>query len=105
MDNTIVPLQDLQEIYCKLKNIESAMLSSKTVLTFDEVVSYTGLSKSYLYKLTSTGMIPHSKPNGKNIYFDKAGIDTWLLRNEVKTHNTIEKEAINFVTNKKGGRA
>lgn len=87
----------------RLSNIESLLTGTKTVLTFDEVATYTGLSKSYLYKLTSGNQIPHYKPNGKNVYFNKAEIDTWLLRNEVKTNDVIEKEATNFVTlNKKG---
>lgn len=33
----------------RLKNIESLLLSQKTVLNFDEVAAYTGLSKSYLH--------------------------------------------------------
>jgi len=101
MNKITIPLQELQAIHRKLDDIGIAMLSNKTVLTFDEVASYTGLSKSYLYKLTSAGLIPHSKPNGKNIYFDKAGIDTWLLRNEVKTNDSLEAEAVNYVTLKK----
>ena len=28
-------------------------------------------SRSYLYKLTASGNIPHSKPNGKMIFFEK----------------------------------
>ena len=82
----------------RLSNIESLLTGTKTVLTFDEVATYTGLSKSYLYKLTSGNQIPHYKPNGKNVYFNKAEIDSWLLRNEVKTNDVIEKEATNFVT-------
>lgn len=106
MEKNNIPLHDLQAIYSKLINIETAMLSSKTVLTFDEVTSYTGLSKSYLYKLTSAGLIPHSKPNGKNIYFDKATVDAWLLRNNIKTKEEQEAEAVSYVTlKKKGGRS
>jgi len=98
----IVNLQDLQAIHSKLDNIQSALLSGKTILTFDEVVTYTGLSKSYLYKLTSGGIIPHSKPNGKNLYFDKASIDTWLMRGQVKTAAEIDTEATRYVTLQKG---
>jgi len=87
----------------RLSNIESLLLGVKTVFTFDDVAAYTGLSKSYLYKLTSGNVIPHYKPNGKNVYFSKDEIDTWLLRNEVKTNDALEQEAINHVTlNKKG---
>lgn len=89
---------DLKQIDLRLLHIEKLLLCNKTVLTFNEAAEYTGLSKSYLYKLTSAGMIPHSKPNGKQVYFGKAELDTWLLRNEVKTNDVVEKEAITYVT-------
>ena len=57
----------LKGIDDRLRNLETLMLSQKTVLTFDEVAAYTGKSKSYLYKLTSTGGIPCYKPQGKHI--------------------------------------
>ena len=85
----------------RLVNIECLLLGIKTVLTFDEAASYTGLSKSYLYKLTSAGLIPHSKPNGKQVYFSKSELDIWLLRGAVKTNTVLEAEAVNYVTLKK----
>jgi len=103
MDTITISLQELQAIHRKLDDLQIAMLANKTVFTFEDVVKYTGLSKSYLYKLTSAGLIPHFKPNGKQLYFSKVELDTWLLRNEVKTNDTLEQEATNYVTlNKKG---
>jgi excisionase family DNA binding protein len=61
----------LKEIAKKLSNIETLLSSTKTVLNFDEAALLTGLSKSYLYKLTSSGMIPHYKPLGKHIFFNR----------------------------------
>ena len=74
-------MTEIQEINERLSNIETLMLSQKTVLNFNEVAAYTGLSKSYLYKLTCAGGIPCYKPNGKHVYFSKEEIDNWLLRN------------------------
>lgn len=86
----------------RLTNIENLLLSQKTVLNFDEVSEFTGLSKSHLYKLTSAGRIPHYKPNGKYIFFDRVEIEKWLLRNRVKTIDEIDAEASTYVTlNKK----
>lgn len=68
------------------------------MLTIDEVASYSGLAKSYLYKLTSAGIIPHYKPNGKNIFFNKSEVDDWLLRNPAKLSSSIEQEAVNYST-------
>lgn len=96
-------MDKLQSIDDRLRNIESLMLSQKTVLNFDEVAAYTGLSKSYLYKLTCSGGIPCYKPQGKHIYFNKQEIDNWLLQNRKATISEIENQASTFVTLKKGG--
>ena len=39
-------------------------LDNKEVLTLNEVSNYTGLSKSHIYRLCSTGGIPFYKPFG-----------------------------------------
>ncbi len=96
-------MDNLQSIEQRLSNIETLLLSQKTVLNFDEVAVYTGLSKSHLYKLTSTGGIPCYKPQGKHIYFDKPEIDRWLLQNKKKSNAEIDSEAATFVTLKNGG--
>ena len=82
----------------RLRNIESLLLSQKSVLNFNEVAVYTGLSKSYLYKLTSTGGIPCYEPQGKHIYFNKTELDDWLLQNRKVTTQEIEERAINYIT-------
>jgi len=87
----------LQRIYERQGNIESLLLSNKTVLNFVEVLAYTGLSKSYLYKLTSTGGIPCYKPHGKHIYFNKTELDNWLQQNRKITKDEIESEAADYV--------
>ena len=74
----------------KLERIEKLLISQKTVLNFEELVEYTGLSQSYLYKLTSKGDIPFYRPNGKQLYFNKVEIDAWLLRNRSKTNEEIQ---------------
>lgn len=53
----------------------------KKVLNINEACEYLGYKKSYLYKLTSAKIIPHSKPNGKTIFFDKAKLEEWMLSN------------------------
>ena len=65
------------------ERIESLLLAKKKVLTLEEACDYAGISRSYLYKLTSTGAIPHSKPNGKLIYFERDELERWLLQNKM----------------------
>ena len=52
----------------RLNRIEQLLAGQKNVLTFDEACTYTGISRTYMYKLTCGSRIPHYKPNGKNIY-------------------------------------
>lgn len=78
------------------------LLKVKNVLTFEETSVYMGVSKSHLYKLTMSQEIPHYKPRGKMLYFDRAEVDDWLLQNRVSTTDEIEVRANTYVTlNKK----
>ena len=85
------------ELAQRLDRIERLLATQKKVLNFDEVCDYTGISKSYLYKLTSQNRIPFSKPNGKVIFFDKEELDKWLLLNKQKTIMQIEEDASNYM--------
>lgn len=92
------------EIQKRLDKIEQLLtaqsLQNKVVLNIDEVAQFTGLSKLYLYKLTSKNEIPHSKPNGKNVFFNKSEIEEWLLRNRQATNEELEAEAVNYSVNR-----
>jgi excisionase family DNA binding protein len=79
------------------------MLEQKEVLTLNEVSQFTGLSKSHIYKLCSTGGIPFYKPFGKVNYFDRLEIIEWLKQNRVATTKELESIASTFVTLKNGG--
>jgi excisionase family DNA binding protein len=80
----------------RLDRLEKLLIANKEVLTFEETCDYTGISRSYLYKLTASGNIPHSKPNGKMIFFEKKKLNAWLLQNGRKSNNEIETEALNY---------
>ena len=77
----------------QLNRIETAIMNQKEVLTFDEAVQFTGMSKSYMYKLTSAHKVPHYKPSGKMVYFNRSELQTWLLQNRVSTHDELESKA------------
>lgn len=67
------------------------------VLSFEEGCEYLGYKKSYVYKLTSSGIIPFSKPNGKKIFFDREKLEAWMLSNTNKSLNEKEIEATTYV--------
>jgi excisionase family DNA binding protein len=83
------------EIENRLERIESLLLGSKTVLTFEEACIYTGISRSYMYKLTASSNIPFSKPNGKVIFFSREKLDRWMLANEYKSNQELREQAYN----------
>ncbi len=85
----------------RLNRIEQLLLGSKKVLSFDEACDYTGISRSYLYKLTSKGEITFSKPNGKIIFFSKEDLDKWLLRNKQISKSELKNKALNYVLKNK----
>ena len=71
-------------------------METKNVLTFDEACLFCGLSKSYMYRLTSTRQIPHFKPRAKLLYFERAELENWLLQNRVTTIAESEMKAVNY---------
>jgi|TARA_X000000950_G_scaffold205185_1_gene246860 excisionase family DNA binding protein len=84
-------MSQLEEIQAQLEEIKEILTTSKKVLNLNEVADYIGYSKSHIYKLTSTKEIPHSKPNGKGLFFDKDEIDCWLLNNKVPTNEVLKR--------------
>ncbi len=60
-------------------------ICTKEVLNMEEAALYTGLKKSYLYKLTSANMVPFSKPAGKNCFFRRKELEDWMMSNPMAT--------------------
>ena len=72
-----------RDLELRVSELEKLVFLSKNVLSFDEASRFLNLSKSYLYKLTSGNLIPHYKPQGKMLYFEKAELEElihWDLR-------------------------
>lgn len=66
-------------------------INIKELWTIEEAAQYLGMSKSYLYKLTSKGAIPHYKPFGKMVYFNRPELEQWLQRNRIVPKNKPKK--------------
>lgn len=76
-------------------------LQNKKVLTFIEGCNYLGYAKSYVYKLTSAGILPFSKPNNKKIFFDREQLEKWMLSNANIGSAQREINAATYVTTHK----
>ena len=90
-------MSDKKSIEERIEELEALVYATKNVLSFDEASKYLNLSKSYLYKLTSAQQIPHYKPQGKMIYFEKDALDAWLRQNPVKTQTQMSQEASHYI--------
>lgn len=72
--------------------------SNNRVLTFEQGCQYLGYAKSYVYKLTSSGILPYSKPNNKSIFFEREKLEAWMLSNAKSSHAEKKIEAATYVT-------
>lgn len=84
----------------RVEELEQMLFLTKNVLSFDEASKFLNLSKSYLYKLTSGNLIPHYKPQGKMLFFERADLEAWLRQNPIKTQAQIEQEAQKYILNR-----
>lgn len=86
----------------KLTQLEKLIIgTTKQIFTVDDLVNYTGFSKSYVYKLVHKNIIPYSKVNNRTLFFEKWEIDSFLLQNKSKSISQIEQEAHNYVNSKR----
>jgi len=81
----------------RISELEKNQFIQKNVLSFEEASKFLNLSKSYLYKLTSCGQIPHYKPQGKILYFDKDELENWLRQNPVRSKQEVQEMAASFI--------
>ena len=99
---------DPEVINERLKSIEETLYTTKDILNMKEVCQYLDISQSLLYKLTCSGEIPHFKPRGKMIFFEKKELIEWikkgnLLSSEITkgSSKTISNDSTNYEENEK----
>lgn len=99
----------MDELLLRLEKIEKLLLSQnlmqKEVLNFNEACDYLELSQSHLYKLTSSGAVPHYKPNGKKIYFKRSELDEWVLGHRTATSEEIESQVMDNLVKSRRARS
>lgn len=74
---------------------------TKEFLTASETAIYLGISKSYLYKLTSHRMIPFYRPQGKLMLFKRQELNGWVQSNRVEPDSELSQLAMEYC--RKGG--
>jgi excisionase family DNA binding protein len=84
------------------RKLDELAALNKETLNLKEAARYLNVSCSHLYKLTYSKQIPHYKPRGKQVFFERKELDKWLLQNRQATRAEIEQAAIDYVV--KGGK-
>ncbi len=69
--------------------ISQQVLATKEILNLSEAAAYAGISKSYMYKLTSARQITFYRPATKLIFFKRTELDAWLTQNRLSTASEI----------------
>jgi excisionase family DNA binding protein len=72
--------------------LEDQALLIKPFLTVDEAAVYLNQSTSNIYKLTSSGKIPHVKKGGR-VYFDREKLNEWVLTEDSKDSQELRQLA------------
>lgn len=88
LENKTKTFEEVRPLASRVESIESRLYATKEVLTTSEASAFLGMSESYLYKLTSSKRIPHYKPNGRLVYFNRSELQAWAQRNPSDTQNT-----------------
>ena len=101
MDNPFeLIMNKLTEIENLIKQKNGITAGTGEILNLDMASAYAGISKSTLYKFTSTKEIPHFK-RGKRLYFKKDEIDNWLTTHKISSRDEIDKLATEYILKNK----
>lgn len=76
--------------------VEKGTFSSSQILDITGAMNFLGMTRSAIYKKTSSRLIPHYK-KGKKIYFDKNELIDWVKESKVSTMAEIERKANSYV--------
>lgn len=74
------------------RNVDYGQMEQKSFWTLEELSAYLGYTRSYIYKLTSTNVLPHYKFQGK-LMFGRDDIFEIIRSGLVKSNNQLEEEA------------
>ena len=85
--------EKVEQLQKRVTDLENVLNVAKDVMNLEEAALFTGMSKSSLYKLTHRQVIPHYKPNGKLIYFEKTELLNWIRQNRISSNTEIGEKA------------
>ena len=75
----------------RIEKVEGDQYLKKDIFTAEEACKFLDLSQSLLYKLTSKQKIPHYKPRGKMVYFDRKELVKWIKKRNKKVVDIVNE--------------
>jgi len=101
MEIAVLLVKELKSINQRIEKIEKILGDGKIpigkkVFTVPEAQVYLDLSKSQIYKLTSTNKISFYK-TGKRIYFKREHLDDYLTQNYMRSEQETDRLANEYL--------
>lgn len=93
VENFLKRFGSLAELLSHLEKLEGMAYAAKDFLNIDEVATYLKISKSSVYKMTSSKELTVYKPNGKNIFILRSDLNDWIKRNPYLSNEELEKQS------------
>jgi excisionase family DNA binding protein len=72
-------------------HIKFQSINSKEFLTLAEAAIFLGVSRSFLYKLTSGNKITFYRPTLKIIYFNKQELTDWVFQQKIEASQDTQQ--------------
>ena len=86
-------MNEQENVVALLQDIKSLLSHTKKVFNIDDLVKYTGLSKSKIYKLSQLKLIPTgNNPHIRQLFFNKATIDAWVIGEPNLSDEFLERQ-------------
>jgi excisionase family DNA binding protein len=80
----------------KTEKFHETSSSEENPITSEEACKVLSISKSTLFKWTSTGKVPHYKKFNR-LYFLRSELRDWLLETKIEPDSYFEQQAIDYV--------
>lgn len=94
VENYLKRFGSLAELLSHLEKLENMAYAAKDFLSIDEVATYLNISKSSVYKITSSKELTVYKPNGKNIFILRSDLNDWIKRNPCLSMMSLKNRLI-----------
>ena len=79
--------------------LENLSIQGKEYLNVEQASAYLSISKSSLYKLTSSNTVKHYKPNGKVLLFKKSDLNEYIESSYVETIEDYSQKSSSIIKN------